>query len=87
MSQGCVENECALAVCMLRGECFVCVCVCVYLYETALYLCVCVCVRECVLSLGQGISDGSVSLALILEAPQCTISQGWLTLAVTYLHI
>ena len=38
------------------------------------------------LSLGQSISDGSVSLTLILEAPQRTIAQGWLTLVVTYFH-
>jgi len=59
-------------------------CVCIYMKA---HVCVRVCVCVCVLSLGQGIGDNSVSLALILEAPQRTISQGWLTLAVTYLDI
>lgn len=44
----------------------------------------CVCVCE---SVWARVCDGSVSLTLILEAPQCTISQGWLVLAVTYLNI
>lgn len=39
LNQGCVENEYALAICVLRGEWFVCVC----LYESLLYICVCVC--------------------------------------------
>lgn len=41
LNQGCVENEYALAICVLKGEWFVSVCVCVYMKAYCIYVCVC----------------------------------------------
>lgn len=62
--------------CMLRGDCF-------FVCLDQRFVCVGVCEST---SVWARLCDGSVSLTLILEAPQWTISQGWLALAVTHIQ-